>query len=429
MRVLVLVSSLLLAGCASPAPLDPATGGEFGAPMAELSAAVADLPCEAEMSEGTTGNLRVLAHLPLDDPEPTSHRELDLHPTLPVLASARIGAGGMDLVDLSDPQRPRVLSTWHADDEDGFAADVKFLPDGATLVMAGGSVIRLVDVRDLAAPRLESVFKLAAPGAHMVTTFEVEGASYVAAAKGEGADLSVFRVDGEPGSRTLERVATPGLTPLSAIPDRNDFLRTHDAWFEVDPVTQTPTLWIANVWFGVLALDVSDPADPKPIASIPHEDVYQSYVHTVRVARVDGKRLVVATSEYGNAALKVWDATDLAAPKHLASWSIGGNAPHDFQVVGPRAYVTHFEQGFFVFDLAALLEGGALAPVAHLEPNGEPNLFETVQVPTNLFGAYFGPVDVVVHDGVLWVQDESTGLRSVAYGCLAPGDATARSWG
>jgi hypothetical protein len=303
---------------------------------------------------------------------------------------------------------------------------VKFTSDGASLLVANPERIHLVDVRNASAPTLESSFQLEEPGAHMLTPFHVGGSEYVAALKGEGKDLSIFRVDGAPGARSLTRVSQPLLTPLSILPARDERVRSHDAWFEVDPETGTPILWVANVWYGVLALDVSDPAAPRTIATIPHADALLGYTHTVRVAHVDGKRLVVAGTEYGVGALKVWDATDLASPKLVATWTLGTNPPHNFQVVGSRAYVTYFEHGFFVVDLSKAA-AGKLPLLAHFPPTGA--FAGKPREPGNFFSDYFGPVDIALKDGVLWIGEETEGFTSLAYGCLAPGDAAATSRG
>ena len=39
-------------------------------------------------------------------------------------------------------------------------------------------------------------------------------------------------------------------------------MRSHDTWFEVDPQSGVPLLWVANVHWGIIAYDVSDPANP-----------------------------------------------------------------------------------------------------------------------------------------------------------------------
>jgi len=391
----------------------------------DLGAAIAGLPCDAPMSDGLTGNLRVLAHDALADPARGDHRETDHDPHRPLLVVARIFEGGMDVVDTSDPTAPRILTVWNADDKDA-ALDVKFTSDGQSLVMAGDKSLRVVDMRNASAPRLESTFKLAEPTAHMITVFRVGESDYVAASKGEGSDLSIFQVKGEPGARTLERIATPKLTPLSALPMRPDPIRTHDTWFEVDPATKVPILWVANVFYNTLALDVTDPAHPKTIADFGHPDLYQGYSHSIRVAHVDGKRLVVVGTEYGMGALKVWDATDLAAPKLVATWSLQTNPPHNFQVIGSRAYVTYFEHGFYIVDLSKATSG-QLPLLAHLPPTGK--YVGAPREPGNFVSSYFGPVDILVKDGVLWVDEESEGLTALAYGCLTPGDANATAWG
>jgi hypothetical protein len=174
---------------------------------------------------------------------------------------------------------------------------------------------------------------------------------------------------------------------------------------------------------------VSDPADPVVVSRMPNLDPFQSYVHSIQVAHLDGRRLVVTTSEYGYGALRVYDATDLAAPRLAGVWT--RDVPlmplHNLQVVADRAYVAALHAGLFAFNLSQLPDlpvPTRLEPAAHLAPEGDGG----PGTPTG-FGSYYGPRDVIVRDGVLWVTETTMGLRSVADGCLAMGDASLRSTG
>lgn len=412
---------LLTAGCFSPAP--PTDSPEPAADAVEWPQ-LDDLACEAPVADGMSANLRLLARAPLDEAGAAVHRELDHDPIRPLVVAARYVEGSFDIIDVSDPRAPVVLATWTPPVE-GYALDVKFTADGQSVLVATPTTIHLVDVREPTAPRHMTSYELEEPTAHMLSIFGVGGREYVTASKGEGGDLSIFEIRGDPANRTLDPTARPVLTPVSFLPKRGEESRTHDAWFEVDPETRAPTLWIANVWFGVAALDVSDPASPRLIATIPHEDPYFGYTHTVRVAHVDGKRLVVAGTEYGVGALKVWDASSLADPKLVATWSLDGAPPHNIQVVGNRAYVTYFEHGFYILDLTDAV-GGNLPVLAHMPATGE---WTGTRLPGNLLNPYFGPVDAIVKDGLIYVGEETAGLSVLAYGCLTPGDNTATSRG
>lgn len=416
---LAAVLLLLVAGCVDPlaANVAPATA-DAQAVREALAVAVAGLPCDAEVGAGTSANVDVLATLSLDE---GSHGELAVFGDLGALA--RYQTGGFDLVDLADPLAPRALATWDPEETDR-ALDVKFTPDGATLVVGGDKAIHLLDVRDPLAPRVESVYPLTKPQAHMLSVFEVGGATWVAAPKGEGYDLAIYRVVGEPGARALEPASQPPITLLGERTGQ-DLLRSHDAWFTVDESLGKPLLWVANSWDGIVALDVSDPAAPTIAARLPNADPYQGYTHTVQTTFVDGRRLVVAVQEVGANALKVYDASDLAAPKLVGVWHVPvvAKPQHNLQLVAAHAFVAHYDEGVYAFDLAGLAGPvpARLEPVAHLTG--------TANGGTGPGASFAGTWDVVVHRGLLFTSEIADGVRVAAFGCLAAGDPTVASTG
>lgn len=410
MRAVLVIAALLFAGCVTPAALDP--GATPADSLAALRAALAGVPCDEP------GSLKVLAEHALDMNAGSSHGELAIADSFDggrVLAAvARYNQGGVDLVDVTDPLVPVQLSWWVPEKDANRALDVKFSSDNATLVIGSDLAIRLLDVRDPVSPKLESEFKLSRTQAHMVVVFPVAGQDYVAALKGEGKDLEIFKLAGAPGSRSLELVSTVTLT-LAGEATGQDLLTSHDAWFTVDPILNKPVLYVSSSWDGAAIVDVSDPAKPAILGKMPNADPYQGYTHTVQAFVKDNKRFVVAVQEVGLNALKVWDATDLRAPRLVATWSVDNptSMQHNLNLVGTRAYVAHYGEGVFVFDLSKV--GAAvperLAPVAHL------------------LAGDGGSWDVVVRDGVVFTSEIGQGLRVVADGCLVPGDIASSSTG
>jgi hypothetical protein len=433
-----LVAIALLAGCATPS----STLDDASAPLAStlLDPTLADgLPCEADMRwDAATDNLRELASDPLTAIQENWRGEFDIHDAgeRTLLAAGRsAGVGGFDLYDITDPTAPIPLAGWDGS-EYGFQ-DLKFTPDGTAIVHAGYDTLALVDIRTPGAPVLEVEHVLEAEGAHMVATWTVDGRDHVSISKAEGKDVSIFALRGEPGARSFERLATPTMNPVGDYPRDEPVVlfntRSHDTWFEFDPEIGMPILWVANVFWGVAALDVTDPAAPKLLTRIPHADPYAGYTHSAQVAHLDGKRYVVATTEYVFGGVKVWDATDLAAPTLVADWrmDVPTLPAHNLQVVGQHAFVAHFYEGLLVFDLAQLDGSGTplapqrIAPVAHVPPQGAP----TPRVPVSPGQDYYGALDVAVEDGIVWVSEGAYGVRSFAFGCLTPGDEAASAWG
>lgn len=419
---------LLLSGCLAP--------GEPSAPplpalAARVRAVVGELPCEAPVGEGTSANVAVLAEDPLDAFGFVGAGELWLQGGRAYVA--RYGTGGFSVVDLADPLHPREVGAW--DPEAAVRGlDVKTTSDGSAALVGNDDGVRVVDVRDPARMVLEHEERFAKTQAHMLTVFAVAGRDYLAVAKGDGEDLPLFRITGKPGAHRLERVASPALstgTQLTGAWGPHDLLRAHDAFFLDDPLAG-PTLWVANAWDGIAALDVSDPAQPREVVRIPN--ALPQYTHTVQTAVVEAggapRRITASVSEAGVNALRILDTTDLAAPRLLAEWNVGDPAQpqHNLQVVWPWLFVAHYRHGVLAFDLAAIVAGEAPAPVARLASAGESR---AERVPATAaqgqLGAYDGTWDVGLRDGLLYATD--AGLRVAAFGCVAPGDASLRSAG
>ncbi|HUR61153.1 MAG TPA: hypothetical protein VM286_02150 [Candidatus Thermoplasmatota archaeon] len=422
----LVVAMLLLSGCVSADP--PLKGTETAA--APTPQPMPALPCAADATSGLSKSLQVLATETFDK-DPVERAELDVQVVAgrTLMAVGRAASGGIDMLDVTDARHPLWLSSFDPEETD-IQRDVKFTPDGTGLVLGGDETLRILDIRNVTQPAVEHEYKLEAGAAHMVAVWEVKGATYVSISKAEGADIAIFGLTGDAGHRSLARLAHPATTPLGDAPrEQAEPLRAHDTWFEVDP-DGTPLLWVANVWWGVVVFDVSDPAHPVQKARILPSDPLLGYVHQAQVAHLDGRRLVVGGQEYGTGVLKVWDATDLANPKYIAysNSDVITTAFHNLQVVGRYVYATHFDEGLFVFDLGAL--GTPAAPVempvfAHAPPEGRRT---DTRVPVGLLQSYFGTRDVALQDGILWTSEATFGIRSLAFGCTA-GDATATSTG
>lgn len=424
-----LVALTLLAGClADVAPEAPPSGG----PSTTNGDPWPVLPCEADPSPGLSKSLEVI-DVETFPSEPIYREELDSvqRADRTYLAIARAQIGGIDLLDVTNPREPTLVSTWDPEDSEA-SDDIKFTPDGSAIVIGGIDHLRLVDYSDPEFPWLEADHELEASGAHMVATWEVDGKPHVSISKAEGGDLSIFALKGERGNRTFERVQHIAATPLGepGAVDRPDPIRSHDSWLDLDPVLGIPILWVANVYWGVIAYDVSDPAQPVVLATIPNTLPHPGYLHNVQVAHLDGRRLVVGVQEYGTGVLKVWDATDLAAPRHVASFAPGVITAsfHNLQVVGGYALAGHFDEGLFILDLHDVPDGVMaedMAQFAHAPAAGS----REDRVPVGLVQGNFGTQDIEVRDGVIWTSEADIGLQALAFGCFERGDALLTSTG
>lgn len=413
----VLLSCALLAGCLAPAGETSSSTRGASDVVAALKAELAGVPCD-----DAAKSLKLLAQDKLEMRPGAGHGELaiadsfDHHRVLAALA--RYNKGGVDLVDVTDPLHPKQLSSWEPASDANRALDVKFSSDNATLVIGSDLAIRLLDVRDPSAPRLDSELKLSRTQAHMVVVFPIGGQDRVAAFKGEGRDLEIFKLVGAPGARTLAKESTLQLT-VAGERTGQDLLTSHDGWFTIDPLTHKPWLYVASSWDGVAIVDVSDPARPTLVTKWANEDPFQGYTHTAQAFVKDKKRFVVAVQEVGANALKVWDATDLSFPPRLvAYWHVRDQDPsssqHDLNLVGTRLYMAHYGEGIFAFDLSKV--GGGMTP-------------ETLVPSAHLAAGEGGSWDVVIRDGVVYTSEIGEGLRVLGHGCLTPGDLAASSTG
>lgn len=428
---LLLALGPLAAGCLSAQP--EAVLGPAGVDLAgAVRALVGELPCEAEVGPETSANVAQLASQPLDRNGFVGAGELWLQGERAYVA--RYGTGGFSIVSLADPLHPVELGAWDPVETDR-GLDVKALPDGSAVLVGGDAGIRVVDVRDPPNPVLEHEERFARPQAHMLTVFRVGGQDYVAAAKGDRQDLPIWRVAGGPGAHTLELVASPRLNTLERFTPLwgpHDLLRTHDAFFYDDPLAG-PTLWVANVWDGIVALDVRDPSQPREVARIPN--LKPQYTHTVQTIVLDDggapRRVTVSVSEIGYNTLNVFDTTELDDPRLLAEWHVGDprKPQHNLQIVPPYLYVAHYDEGVFVFELRDLLDGGGMAPMARLAAQGGeiPRQQSPTSMAFDLLASFEGTWDVGLRDGLLYATDGA--LRVAAFGCVAPGEPAHTSAG
>ena len=414
----LLLPFLLLAGCVglAPADVEPAAAD----PLAAVRALLADVPCEADVGEGTSENLLPLSLTPLPE---SDHAELDGQG--PYLLAARHSAGGFGVLDPSDPAAPALVGTYLS--EGTRALDVKWLPLGDAAVVGVDEGVELVDLRDPAQPVLLSTWRFADAGlpfteAHMVDAHLVGGKEWVFVAPASDSGVYVLERVGD----ALEYRASYQHPLLKGGP-----IGPHDMTVLDDELLGKPVLYVANGFEGWLAADVSDPASPKHLGGMVNADPAQGYLHTIQAEKVGDRRLVATVSEVGVNAVKVWDATDLARPVLLAEWFSDPARPvlpnHNLQLLHGMLYVAHYGQGVYVFDLAtrgATPYAGTLEmrPVARFVPEGATQA-------ANPALAFVDVWDVVVVDGVLYASDQEDGVHAVGFGCLAPGDAAQRSRG
>jgi hypothetical protein len=261
--------------------------------------------------------------------------------------------------------------------------------------------------------------------AHMLGTARIGQDDWVFLAPNSNSGIWILRVDGEPGSRTLEYVT-------QTLPAEGGPLGPHDLFVHQDPFTSQWLLYSADGFHGWTVFDLADPTAPMPLGGFVAPQ--PGYTHTIQAARFGERRLVVTIAEVGENLLQVFDATILQAPVLLATWQVEPLATtpqHNINIVGDHLYVAHYGYGMYVFDLTTV-PGLPLAgimgfePVAHYDPvpGGEPYIVG--------IGGFEAVYDVVLQDGLLYVSGFSEPLEGVdvlGFGCIAPGDQALRSVG
>ena len=335
--------------------------------------------------------------------------------------------GGFFVFNLSDPAQPDQVGRFTfpgplgGDRSLEATEDADFVLLGTEAIDCAGHVnpvapgLYLVDVRDKADPSIAHY--VPATMVHSVTVHRIDGVDYVFSVK---SGQNVFRVVREPVPR-LEAVAE---LPIA-----------HDSVVMDDPLLGKPLLYASNGGAGFEIWDVSEPAAPKKLAAwnIPDRgDRY--YIHTGAVAMLDGRRVVVVTSEDWEdypSALWVLDATDLSLVETLSNWSAPGEHAADglrYSMHNPRfmpdgtLVLSYYHGGVWALDLSTPERRAAPAVVGHFSPgesNGwvpeKPKTSAYADAACGVFHLADAPVafDVEVGNGVVYVADLPTGLYTV----------------
>lgn len=409
---LALALPLLVAGCVAPSiSTTDASGGEPPEPLLwdAVRARMASVPCEAEMSEGTTANLLPLGAFANEE---SGHMgEMDVRDDLAVVARDQ----SIDLVDISDPRAPTLISSAAFD---ASPADVKFLPGlDAAIVGAYEGKLLVVDLADRANPTVAAEADVATQ-AHMVQPEVLGDKTYVYVASQSGrAPAFVYEMDGwEP------KLVGSFSTTLEPLLGNHDITIVNDTLLGNEPV-----LYLADGLQGWSAWSLDDPTMPMRMGGSVGQEGGAGYTHTIRVGFFGDKRIVVTMQEVGQNTLKVYDATNLQLPILLARWNADPARPyvpqHNLQLLGDRLFVAHYTQGVYAFNLSGVAAAPPLLGTLELQPDAHWAVETPVDASTPL---WFGNIwDVTVRRGVLYITDMEGRLDAVGFGCLAIGDAAA----
>lgn len=325
--------------------------------------------------EGVGAGLEQLAQVKIRD---GSVGSVDVQGNLAVVA--HFGSSGLTTVDISDPANPRRLGALQLNM--GAGTDVKLLPGGKQAILStqGGGCrlplapvslpkptgcgVNLVDLTDPAQPKVVAGLPIGERGVHMLDIALVAGQPFAfVVAQGGTYFVGVLAV--QANAMALVGAITTD-TPESYV---------HDVTVRPDPLTGRTLAYLAAWGQGVWIYDVTVPSLPLPLASWDSDDAPN--IHTVMVAYVEGRRIVVAAPEYRNS-VHVLDATDLLNIHRIGQWRFPDNKPegslswstHDFNVRDNRVYQGHYHGGVVVWGLRTLAEAQNPPLLAYRLPTG-----------------------------------------------------------
>jgi len=228
------------------------------------------------------------------------------------------GSGGLHIIDISNPAKPNILGSFVTPGDRAFNVAVS----GTTAFVADANSenLQIIDVSNPAKPQItHSVTMLGFPQDVAVS---VSGTTaYVACGKYEyeGKDgwkgLQIIDISNPATPRIIASVPTPGYAQSVAVSGTTVYVGCGEY----------------NQWEGLQIIDVSDPANPKIIGSV----ATPGPLYSVAVSGTIVYALDAAT-------LRVTDVKDPANPQIIASVDIPGFGAVDVAVSlsGAIAYVT-----------------------------------------------------------------------------------------
>ncbi|MGQ0535347.1 MAG: LVIVD repeat-containing protein [Methanobacteriota archaeon] len=419
----ILSALSILAGClsASEPPVGPAA--DVASVLASLDAAVVDGHDHSATAEhpGSSWRLRDVwaEYVPLSGATRSPPSEFSIHDHYAFVATFEPSAGFV-ILDIAEPSAPTQVGRFDAGtayvndvevSDDGRWAFVPTQPyetdrdpvegpTGGGLPMAGDYGVQIVDLSDLAMPRLAGLYLSQDPsGYHRLDIEEIDGTTYVAGASYGLGRIDLLRFDETPVPRLVPisfygdpRAAEPAnACPRGCGPESYG---VHDVTFGPDPLEGFPLVAVAHWRAGAQFLDASDPAAPRFLGNWEaFTEVLPGNVHNVEFGAIEGRRFAFVSPEYPGGHDRqgiVWivDITDFGAPRLHGTWSLPGLHPYstdegiyvysaDRSVFRDgRLYLAHFHAGAIVLDVSTVEKAAAPELLGYLIPAAvEPVLY------------------------------------------------------
>ena len=403
----------------------------FGLATAGLAAAALAPEAAAQWTALKRGsdNIEVVAHLPLGGRVSAADTDIEQELSRPYAYVGRISQGdggkGVDVIDLSDPERPQVLYEWRIEDPElhiGLGGmDVKhFKVDGRYYVVQslqfgqGGPDSDLaavvLDVTDLPDPSgVREVARMREPllpgGFHNIFVYKHSDGRVLLFATVSGPHANVYDLGMVVRGADMES-ALAGRVPVPATGESQFGGGYHDFYVGYHPDTDQDRFYGGGQG-GYYVYDVTDPEDPELRISLTGvQGVSRGHTFT---PSPDG-RYVVAETEYQFAPLRVFDlqpaldgeVTNVNRP--ISGWTADfNNLSHNHEVRWPLVFVSSYLDGLQIFNLQ---DPANPATVGYYDTYIGPRLTEDLNPVLNgMFG-----VDVRNADGLIIGSDSSTGF-------------------
>lgn len=382
-------------------------------------------------SKPGSNNIEMLGHTPLGVRLSVADLDLEQELSRPFAYVARMAYGseggpkGTDIVNLSDPTRPRVIYEWRIENQElhlpNGGMDVKnFKIDGRYYVVQSlqfgqggpdydlGAVV--LDVTGLPDPAsVREVARIREPdvpgGFHNIFVYKHSDGRVLLFTTVRGADAHVYDlsrvVAGDLEHALVARIPIPQGAEGSAGGSRG----YHDFYVGYHPDTATDRFYGGGRG-GYYVYDITDLDAPELLATLTGIDGVRSG-HTFTPG--PNGRYVVAETEYRYAPLRIFDlkpaldgqVTNIDEP--ISAWTADWrHLTHNHEVRWPYVFVSGYLDGLQVFSL--------------MDPENPQTVgyFDTYVGPPNAdrysqFNGAFG-VDVRNADGLIVVSDMSTGI-------------------
>ncbi len=389
-----------------------------------------NLPTFAQQSplERGTDNIKVEGHIPLGARMTVTDLELEQEMSRPYAYVSRAsilesGPKGMDIIDISDPARPKVLLRWRLEDQDLHmnrgGMDVKYykwkdryyvvqsfeFPQGPDDDL--GAIV--FDVTGLPDPNsVEEVTRIRIPehkgGFHNIFIYKHSNGrplllTTVRTGKAHVYDLGMI-ADGDAANALVAEI------PLPEVPGRSSRQTSyHDLYAAFHPDTGEDRFYGGGTG-GYYIYDISDLQNPELKISLTNI-AGVDWGHTFTPSP-DG-RYAVAEVEYQYAPLRIFDlkpaldgeTTTIRNP--ISAWTANWkNLVHNHEVRWPYVFVSGYLDGLQVFSLMDPLNP---VTVGYYDTYIGPPTYEWIAAINGAFG-----VDVRNEDGLIVVSDMTTGF-------------------